>query len=70
MKKMLLGALLAFGLTGAALAAEEADCCKEKDGKMAACCEKVAKGEKMPCCDKHKDNKAEGEHAGHETHQH
>lgn len=72
MKTFLLAALLACGVTGTALAAEEADCCKEKDGKPAACCEKAAKGEKMACCDKHqdKDKKADSNQEGHEQHQH
>lgn len=73
MKKFLLAAFLSFGVAGTALAAEEeADCCKEKNGKPAACCEKAAKGEKMACCDKHqdKDKKAEAGHEGHAEHQH
>lgn len=67
MKKIALGALLALGLAGTALAAE-ADCCEKKDGKMSACCEKAAKGEKMACCEKHEkkgqtaEDKAHGEH--------
>lgn len=72
MKKILLAAFLSFGVAGTALAAEESDCCKEKDGKLAACCEKAAKGEKMACCEKHqdKDKKAADGHEGHAEHQH
>ena len=68
MKKIALGALLALGLGGATLAAEAEDCCAKEDGKMSACCEKAAKGEKMACCEKH-EKKAEGSHEGHEARQ-
>ena len=60
-------ACLAASPAGAAAAAEAEDCCTKKDGKMSACCEKAAKGEKMACCDKHKgdDKKPEAAHDGH-----
>ena len=66
MKKIVLGAVLAFGLAVPALADHE-DCCAKQDGKPSACCEKAAKGEKMACCEKHA--KAEGD-KGHDGHQH
>lgn len=68
MKNIALGALLALGLAGTALAAEAEDCCAKKDGKVSACCEKAAKGEKMACCEKH-EKKAEAEKT-HGEHQH
>ena len=67
MKTIMLGAFLALGLAAPALA-NHADCCEKKDGKMSACCEKAAKGEKMPCCEKHEDQKQDQQHEGHAGH--
>ena len=47
---------------------EDKPCCPDKDGKMAACCEKARKeGKKMPCCD-HEQHKAAGHGEGHGAH--
>lgn len=45
---------------------ESKDCCREKDpdGTPRDCCERAAKGEKVACCEKHKDGAG---HTGHGT---
>ncbi|HET6398212.1 MAG TPA: ammonium transporter family protein [Candidatus Thermoplasmatota archaeon] len=53
LKSAAIGVALSVLGAGAALAAEEMACCKDK----APCCDKVnEKGEKMACCEKHKDH--------------
>ena len=37
---------------------------QKHDAKGCACCEHMAKGEKMACCDKH-EKATSGDHAGH-----
>ena len=37
---------------------------QKHDAKACACCEHLAKGQKMACCEKHEKAEA-GEHAGH-----
>ncbi|WP_380878798.1 hypothetical protein ACFB49_18690 [Sphingomonas sp. DBB INV C78] len=52
-KTIALALAMAVAIPALAHAAEE-DCCKGKDGKPAACCEKKPDGTMPACCDKHK----------------